>query len=712
VSAGPEPQVDTQAIEQERRRLSKRLEEVARLAEGSGPPAAFYGEMLKRLLESLAAPAGAVWTRTAQGNLQLMFHINMKEVGLDRSDEARAAHEELLRRAVAEPRPMHLLPHSGLGPAADGKPPAGNPSDLLLLLVPILLNDQVAGLVEVWQGPGRPPAAIPGFLQFMALMADLCARYQRNQIMGQMAGQQQLWTKLEDFARKIHGSLNPVEVGYLIVNDARRLIECDRVSVAVRYARKAKVVAVSGVDVVETRSDLVQRMRTLADRVLEWGERLTFNGVRDDGLPPKVLQALDAYLETSSSKLLVLQPLRDEREGKEPTQPARAALLMECFEPPAEPQQIIARMDVVAKHATPALYNSVEHRRIPMRWIWLPLAKVQEGIGGKGRAISAAVAVALSLLISILVLVPYPLKMESKGELLPEIRRNIYAPVAGSVKRFTVVPTDEVPPDRDLAVLYDLQMLKQVSTLESEMISAQKEAEEAENQAKNPNLPPPEVRKYLTEAAKQRNLEETKRRELDAYMRRTNAIPGEKGAFVLRAPQFTAEEKSNLPRSLDRQLWTVLSGNFREDWTDRMAQPSDALLRLGAKDGPWEIMLKIPQKHIGQVLHGFDYLNTDQLDVDFLLRSDPTKTYRGILERKRIAGEATPGHDDNNEPEPYVVAFVRVAGKDIPEDLRLRGPLTSGTEVHAKVRCGNHKLGYALFYGVWEFLYEKVVFFF
>ena len=38
--------------------------------------------------------------------------------------------------------------------------------------------------------------------------------------------------------------------------------------------------------------------------------------------------------------------------------------------------------------------------------------------------------------------------------------------------------------------------------------------------------------------------------------------------------------------------------------------------------------------------------------------------------------------------------------------------LVTGTEVHAKVRCGNHALGYSFFYGLWEFLYEKVVFFF
>jgi hypothetical protein len=64
--------------------------------------------------------------------------------------------------------------------------------------------------------------------------------------------------------------------------------------------------------------------------------------VRDDSLPPKVLTALDAYLAESNSKLLVVQPLRDERDTDK--RPPRSAVLMECFEPPAEPQQLLARL--------------------------------------------------------------------------------------------------------------------------------------------------------------------------------------------------------------------------------------------------------------------------------------------------------------------------------------------------------------------------------
>jgi len=701
-------------IEQERQRLGRRLDEVARLCEANVPPGTFYEELLKRLLESLAAPAGAVWTRTAQGNLKLQFQINVKEVGLDRSDEARQSHEELLRQAVTQPRAMHLLPRSGLGPVEEGRVGAGNPTDFMLLLVPILLNGQVAGLIEVWQGANRPLNAVPGFLQFMTLMADLGARYQRNQMIGQLAGQQQLWTQLEAFTRQIHGSLNPTEVSYLIANEARRLVECDRVSVAVRRARRTAIEAVSGADVVEKRSNLVRLMRALCDRVLDWGEKLVFTGTKDDSLPPKVLAALDAYLAESPSKLLVVQPLRDERDGEAKSKekkPPRSALLMECFEPPPEPQQLVARLDVVSRHATSALYNAVEYRRIPMRWVWLPLAKVQEGLGGKARAISALVVVALSLLISALVLLPYPLKMDANGQLLPAVRRSVYPAVDGEIKEFTVLPREVITENRGVARMRDLTFGNKLNELITERDAAGHEAEEFERKEKEPGLPVLERTKYRVDAFVKRELQRSKDRAIRDLIDRTAGDSS--GNFWLLAPRFSSEEA----RQVTRREWTVLNANFREEWTGRTAKPTDPVLRLGASHGPWEIELKIPHKHIGQVLHAFEALEQrgqpPVLDVDFLLRSDPNRTFKGKLWRNRIAGEANPTRDDKDEAESVVLAYVSIDDDAIdPKDRLTRDLLLSGADVRAKVRCGPQRLGYALFYGVWEFFYEKVVFFF
>ena len=46
----------------------------------------------------------------------------------------------------------------------------------------------------------------------------------------------------------------------------------------------------------------------------------------------------------------------------------------------------------------------------------------------------------------------------------------------------------------------------------------------------------------------------------------------------------------------------------------------------------WELELKIPQEHIGQVLRGFERLKTDELDVIFIVRSDPQLTEEAVAE--------------------------------------------------------------------------------
>ena len=163
---------------------------------------------------------------------------------------------------------------------------------------------------------------------------------------------------------------------------------------------------------------------------------------------------------------------------------------------------------------------------------------------------------------------------------------------------------------------------------------------------------------------------------------------------------------------LNRREWTVLNANFKRELTNREMKPSDPLLHLGAKDGPWEIELRIPQKNMAQVRDAFERLKRNELDVDFLLRTDPTRMFRGKLSKDKIAGEATTNpQETGTDAEPYFLAFVRLDpnSKDrrVPTQL-----LAGGAEARAKVRCGNHQLGLPMFYGVWEFICEKILFFF
>ena len=146
------------------------------------------------------------------------------------------------------------MPHSSIGPAEGNFAAPGNPTDLVILMAPLLNDKNLTGLVEIWQDPNRGLEAQRGFLNFIVRMTAYAANYTRNYQLRQMVGKEQVWVQLESFVRQIHGTLNPVEAAYLVVNEGRRLLEADRISIAVRQPSTA-VVAISGADVVEKRSE-------------------------------------------------------------------------------------------------------------------------------------------------------------------------------------------------------------------------------------------------------------------------------------------------------------------------------------------------------------------------------------------------------------------------------------------------------------------------
>jgi hypothetical protein len=227
----------------------------------------------------------------------------------------------------------------------------------------------------------------------------------------------------------------------------------------------------------------------------------------------------------------------------------------------------------------------------------------------------------------------------------------------------------------------------------------------------------------IAEAQKDRDVKKAQLEVLEG----ANADPSDPGAFFVRAPLFTPEEVQRRERYRREQgldpfgqpEWSVLSSDFRENLAGRGVDPSQPLFRIGDIDSGWEVELKIPQKHLYQVMNAYKHLDKDRLDVDLLVRTDPTRTFKGVLYKSKIGGEATPQKDDNNEAEPVVTAYVKIddrfdaQGQPIPEDKLIpRELLVTGAEVVSKVRCGDAALGYSLFYGVWEFLCEKVLFVF
>ena len=238
--------------EQARKQINQIAEEIAQLSEADIQPAAYYSEFLQRVYFAMQGFAGAIWIRTPQGNLVLQCQINLKELNLDRTPESRPMHDELLRsRQPCKPKAASSRRTSAANFGNTPEQLAGNPTDYAIMLVPIMQEKAVIGLLEVWEHPSRPNQLLQSLYQFMVRMSAFISLYNRNHQLRQMLGQQELWLKLETFARQIHGSLNTTEVGYLIANEGRRLVESDRISVATRPGKKCAVMAISGADVVE-----------------------------------------------------------------------------------------------------------------------------------------------------------------------------------------------------------------------------------------------------------------------------------------------------------------------------------------------------------------------------------------------------------------------------------------------------------------------------
>jgi hypothetical protein len=444
-------------------------------------------------------------------------------------------------------------------------------------------------------------------------------------------------------------------------------------------------------------------MRKLFDSVLAWGEKLVFTGTKDDSLPPNVLKALDEYLAESTSKLLVCLPLRDERETNK-KRPPRTAIMMEAFEPTASPEQMVARLEVVGKHATTALFNATEYRRIPFRFVWFPIAKLQDGLGGKAKAITLSVMVALAVLLVCMIVVPYPLKMEAKGQIWPIQRPYIFPPVDCKIVSFpqSLKTGGRVGKGQVLVTILAPDFAQETANLYAEIESLKLQLDAAKSQMA---IRPP--------GAQQQQLK-LKIVELDGQLKGKSGLlknmrdlydvdPQNPGILYIRSPiagvMLTPDFKDKIGANLKKTM---------------------PILRLGGYDpknnktSEWEVELKIQQRYVGHVLSAYSRLKPgEDLDVDILLASEATRRYHGKLARNKISPEAMPNRDDNNESEPVTIAWVRLSGKDIPEDYQLQPDnLVAGLDVRTRIRCGNRPMGYSLFYGVFEFLYEKVGFFF
>ena len=300
-----QPHDQQQLVEQTKRQIQALVQEIEQLSRRDVSPGEFYSEFLGRVVAALAAVGGAVWAVNEENQLALQYQINFQLAYFGNDAEAQARHARLLYQCLASTEGMLVPPHSGTG----GEEGGANPTDYLLVLAPLRTDLEVAGVVEILQRSDTEPNVQRGYLRFLLDMCQRAGDFLKSRQLRHFSDRQVLWSRLEDFTRTVHASLEPIETAYTIANEGRRLIECDRVSVAIRKGNKCVIEAVSGQDVFDKRSNTIRLLGRLASAVVRSGEAIWYTGDTAD-MAPQVEEAVQEYVDESHSKTVAVLPLR------------------------------------------------------------------------------------------------------------------------------------------------------------------------------------------------------------------------------------------------------------------------------------------------------------------------------------------------------------------------------------------------------------------
>ncbi len=588
-----EQSLDPHLIEQTKQQIRSLVAEIAQLSKTDVTPEEFYGQFLPRVVSALAAVGGAIWTVNPEGRLALQYQINIQDTKLRENEEQQAQHSRLLYKVLSDGVEVLVPPRSGPGDVEQvaGETPAANPTDFLLVFGVLKTDLETVGLVEVFQRSEVGPSTQKGYLRFLGQMCELAADFLKSHQLRHFSDRQTLWSQLEDFTRAVHVSLDPRETAYMIANEGRRLIECDRLSVAIRKGSKCKIEAVSGQDLFDKRSNTVRLLGQLATAVVATGDTVWYTGDTRD-LAPQVEDAVQEYVDEAHSKTVAVLPLQrpappEEDDPKKRTEPAPpiGALIVERIEDSRLAPNMVHRAEVVRQHSSTALANAMEHQNLFLMPVWRALGKTRWVL--QARTLPKTLSISGGVLLVILVLALWPARftMESKGTLEPVWRQDVFAGIDGVVEELKVAHGDTVNEDQLLALLRNTDLEVALTDVQGQRMATTERLFAVQRSMGDRRLSTEERSRLAGEQAelKQKLLS------LDAQL------------VLYEAKQLELDVTSPMKgQVITWDLWDRL--------IHRPVQRGQILMRVANPDGRWQLELKMPENHMGPVIERQKYL--------------------------------------------------------------------------------------------------------
>ncbi|HJQ80599.1 MAG TPA: HlyD family efflux transporter periplasmic adaptor subunit [Lacipirellulaceae bacterium] len=671
---------DAEQVERAKREIQGLVQEIADLSRTQISPAEFYDAMLNKVVAALAAPGGAVWTLADAGNLQLAYQINLRETGLVENPIGQAQHGRLLHQVLASSEGALVAPHSGAGEATDSdEDAAANPTEFLLVLAPVLNDQGPQGVVEVFQRPGARITTQRGYLRFLLQICEYAGDFLKGRRLRHLSEKQTLWEQLESFTRTAHEKLDVRQTAYTIVNEGRRLIGCDRVSVAIRRGGSCPVEAVSGQDTFDKRSNVTVLLSKLAAAVAKTGEDVWYTGDTSN-LAPQVEQALDAYVDESHTKSIAILPLKEPRdeearftsEGDQDPAQVIGVLLVEQMVDSRSPDGFLQRVEVVRTHSATALTNALEYEGLFLMPLWRFLGRGTRYFRGRALPKTLAILGTLAALIAFFSLYPKEFKLEGDGKLRPVIRQNVWAEINGDVQQVLVEHDDPVKKGQLLIEQHSDELEKQIKTTRGDRDAAIARLDSLNRELMSD--------RELTAVEKSQKFSE-----LGEVQEKIKSL-NEQMALLEKMKQML---KVRSP--IDGR---VVTWNVSERLQGRPVNRGENLLEIADPTGDWELEVYMPEYRMGHIADA-DARSPDKLPVTFFLATNPQEKLQGLVEHVDTSAEVR-GESGNT-------VLVRVSF-DQEAFRRMNSDPKIGATATAKIHCGQRAIGYVLFHDLIDFV--------
>jgi hypothetical protein len=631
----------------------------------------FAGELFQYAQTSDGSFSAILWRYSSERQLHISVEFRLREVMGSDSPTIVEGHRQIVQECFASGVPLMQ------GIAYEPLPERSHVSKIL----PILDDKKPIGVLEVIHANDKGEYFNALALEFATAISVYFSQVNLPSRQPVIRERTEFWSHYDRFLALLYGTLRVKDVAAVAATDARSVIGCERVCVLIYFGRRSKVMAISHVESIQRRGQLMRLLKNLGDQAFLANKTMTFEGESIDELD-EFSVALADYVEESRIKAISLVPLYGHQQRRRfsdtvsdlksrKVQPT-GLLVLEQFTKSSFDEGAKIRAELVCEHIGAALQNAKTYESVFLLPVWQAIGDFRSWFRGK-RAVSAVVIMLVFIaIITAAVITPWTYRVTVDGIALPEIQHEVFAPYDGTVVKVLVESGDRVEADSPLLILEN-------DELQSELVVVENGVREHEELAKS----------FEVQIEATRDLESSEQNLSLQSQLASNHV--ELVGLRTRATLLRRQVDGLTVRATHDGV--VATFQLEQQLLNRPVARGELLLEVMNDAGPWRLELEIPEYRMGHILDAYN--KNPRLPVTYITLSDVDQKHEAVLS---AVGSRSNQTDDS---ETIVEAFAQINRDDLSH-RRI------GTEVTAKIECGQRSLLYCMVGDLVDFVRRHV----